>query len=162
MVRIGLIFLPLFGLGCLGPGVEIMPMPEEDKIKVYSKNFEVVWNAIVDTITEMEIPIKTIDKESGVIITDFVRFHPLYFGKSVLREGKTMGENTREGRYMVNATVRPESDSTRVKLNIHTERLSTDRSGIFVESFPSWKSQPSNGVIEGIIFQKIDSKLSGG
>ena len=63
---------------------KVPPAPKEImQSKIFDKNFEEVWEATVSVLSEEEYPIRTIEKDNGLIITDFVIFTK---GLSVERE----------------------------------------------------------------------------
>lgn len=41
------------------------------KTKVYKKDFNTIWNGIIQFVSSFNVPIKTIDKTSGILASDF-------------------------------------------------------------------------------------------
>lgn len=154
------IVVSLLVVGCLGYScAPRRPLPfvsisKEAKTRIFEASYDDVWQALILVLNEDELPICTIEKESGVIVTDFVRFGPYSsFAQNCLEEG--LLETIKEGRYRLNVLViqrGPESVS--VRINAHIEKFSKLFFGWY-----RWHSQATNGYIEYQIFQAIEIEL---
>lgn len=136
-------------------GTKFVVIPSEEKTYVFEYDLDTVWTKLIFVLNEQELPITTIEKESGIIVTDFVLFDAKSsFGKSVLQIGTL--EFVKEGRYRLNilATKRGKA-STSVRINAHIEKFSQE----LMENTYSWKPQLSNGYIEKQIFTELNTAL---
>jgi len=66
---IRILFISFYLVGCAP-----MARPTIQDTEIIAAPFEKVWDALVSTLSEQFIPIKTIDKGSGLIVTEFVTF----------------------------------------------------------------------------------------
>lgn len=148
------LILLLTFVGCVG--VPIAPLAPEDKERLYQSDFNVTWHGVLDVINEKELPITTIEKESGIVVTDFVII-PFTFASSRpdLFPAQPL-EMIQQGRYKLNISVRSASVSTKVRINAHFEKFSHIA---FIEQFPSWKIQASTGILEKELFNAIESSI---
>jgi len=123
------------------------------KERIFSYPLDTVWQAIIETLTEEEEPITTIEKESRIIVTDFVLFYEGYFPERVLP--KKSLETIRKGRYKLNIVVREEKEGVLVTIRAHIEKYSK----AFLEDFPTWKPVKSHGLIEKKFLDAIEKRL---
>ena len=144
-------FILLILMGCTG--APIAPLSSEQKERIYQADFEKTWRAVLDVLNERSEPIGTIEKDSGIIVTDFVLMSGLETAFFPIQPMQAI----RQGRYKLNISVKSASDKTWVRINAHFERFS---SIIMVETFPSWKSQNSTGALERQLFDAIEKQLA--
>ena len=131
-----------------------IPITTEEKTRVFEHPFDEVWESLVYVLNENEQPISTIEKESGIIVTDFVRFDPYSTTAKECIHTQTL-ETVRECRYKLNILVMNEGPkSTAVRVNAHIEKFSKP----FLMDY-SWTSQMSNGYLERRIFDELDDRL---
>ena len=128
------------------------PKPETfEKSRISSRSFDDVWRAAIAVVTEEEWPIQVIEKESGIITTDFV----------------IMGGNVHEdidcGKSMYGTEIRLIADRVRCKLSIHITRVGEStqlRLNTHIEAYyEGWQNCNSTGAIEAQIFEMIDAEL---
>jgi len=50
----------------------VEPIPAEQKQHIYTANFDTVWSTIIEILTQESCPLKTIEKQSGLIHTDYI------------------------------------------------------------------------------------------
>jgi hypothetical protein len=73
--RLFLLCLPLIvAVMACGPGFRPPTPREPPPDQVYDATFDEVWGAVLETITDLEIPIENLEKASGFIRSDFMRF----------------------------------------------------------------------------------------
>lgn len=144
-----ILFLSQISLSCAG--IPIAPLSTEQKEHFYDADFNTTWRVVIDVLNDRSLPITTIEKESGIIVTDFVIISPS--APLILVQPP---EIARQGRYKLNISVVSASEKTKVRINAHFERLSTG----FLENFPTWKPQNSTGVLEAELFEAIQLAIS--
>ena len=149
MIRHLLAVLLLVGFtGCAG--VQITPLPPEKKQMIYPASFDATWRTVLDVLNDWEMPISAIEKESGIVVTDFVVV-------SAPSDMFPMGqmEIPRAGRYKMNISVREQGKQTIVKVNAHYERFSQ----ILFEPIGTWKPQGSTGQVEANLLNSVLATL---
>ena len=132
---IALGFVILFA-GCAA--FQNAPLPLEKKEKVYQADFDRTWHAVLTVLSEEKTPLRMVQKESGMIVTDF-------------DEART---GTR--RFQLNILVTPQSTSTKVRVNSRIEALGPRREFGARE----WIVEESTGEVEAGLFQKIEKELA--
>ena len=140
--------------GCVG--LQIEPLAPEKKQVSYAADFNTTWRAVLDVLNDWSMPITAIEKESGIIVTDFV----IMKAPSDAFPMGPMGsmELPQAGRLKLNISVREENGKTTIKINAHHERLTQH----FGEMSASWKAQNSTGHTEFAIFMSVSLILRGG
>ena len=116
--------------------------------------FDTVWRMTMRVLTDREEPISAIEKESGIIVTDFVLFYEGHFGKTVLPMGAL--EIVKQGRYKLNIVAQEVGGKTLVSVRAHIEKLSK----VFMEDYYTWKPVRSGGLIENEILEQIATRCS--
>jgi tetratricopeptide (TPR) repeat protein len=121
------------------------------KSDVISANYDQTWSALVSTLAENQLPIKVVEKESGLIGTDFVSFKGDV--KDYAYHPSNLLGSWVSGRYSLNIQVtKLTPDSTRVTINSHIEGWETETK--------NWYVCDSNGTLEADIFSKIKARGS--
>ncbi len=135
------------------------PISSAEKTHTVNYDYDSVWTKLLYVLNNQELPITTIEKESGIIVTDFVVFSPRSsFGQSVIETGFL--ETVRDGRYKLNLLViNRGSNSTSIRINTHIEKFSMYALG---RNMPVWSHQQSNGFIERSLFDEIDLTMKAG
>lgn len=104
-------------LNCEPIAIRDLPESEKEEImtKTYDVNYDIVFNAVISVLEKKDFIIKKIDKESGIIITDY---------KENIWKAWQEALVAMEARRMVNARViKINQNQTKVKLNlIHENR----------------------------------------
>lgn len=134
---------------------EITP---EQQQKVLPANYSITWKSLVDSIKELDLPIINANKQDGQLITDYMPIKKEVFGKQILFAG--FAERVDTGRYKLNISLENLSDrTTKVRVKPIIEKYVQYPHSSSVK--PQWKIEDSTGVIENVIFQKINEKISG-
>lgn len=149
-MKLSIMLLIVFLSGCAAP--QIAALPPEKKEQTYKADFNTTWITVLDTLTERNLPISVAQKDSGLIVTDFVLTEgfvsPLFVHAPM--------EMITQGRYKLNVSVRDGDHGTKVRINAHFEKFST----LIFETIPSWKPQHSIGILESELFEEIKDGLS--
>lgn len=143
--------------GCAASQQMTYAQPQDTE--VFNAPFDKVWGAIVATIAEQGAPVQSIEKDSGILTTQFVSF------ASGFGADKQIGAIAQRppaggflsvwnaGRYTISIFAsRSDSMSTRVKLTPHIEGYESNVT-------KSWHVCPSNGSLEAKLFSSIRAKL---
>jgi hypothetical protein len=143
--------IPLLLTGCVTPQQVVQPTS-----RVFSAPKEKVWPAIVSEIG-LDYPVKAVEKDSGLITTEFVSVPAGYNNEGmsqwVLPPGGFL--STWDGlRVTLSAVVEEvEPGKTQVNLRAHYEAFESNVS-------KSWIICQSNGNLENQIFDKIAARLN--
>ena len=132
----------------------------------FNKDLNTCWQVLLDVLSDENQPIATIEKESGIIVTDFV-----LIDKSSLMRYASVPYNPRgtgytQGKYKLNIRVKKTSEGvTNIKVNIYLEGFwnESQRSGWENAWHPvASGAHPleSRGVLENEILQSVNSMLS--
>lgn len=118
--------------------------------------FDLVWQAVIESFAEIQFPIMSIEKDSGLITTDWIDFtgqkNTDYCdcGKHVFG----LAEGSRSGRFNV-FVKKTSSSSCEVKVNCMYQQTLVKLNGNFYKN----KTCVSTGNLEAKIFELIKSKL---
>lgn len=141
--------------GCAPP-----PMPEVTPDRTFSTNFDTTWRAVVDALSDESYPIQAIEKESGVITTEFVIFTRGWLSaenqieRVAVLPGVLLGTWT-TGRYTLSVFVMSVEKGTRVRIRAHIE-------GYEENMTHRWHACQSKGTLEEELLNAIGDKLSEG
>ena len=137
-----LVLLLCFGL--VGCATIYKPIPYEKKQHTYIATFDKSWAAIIEVISEENLPIATIDKTSGIILTSFVTTGMWGITKkdSILEP---------EARFTLNILVKSiDANTTRITINSHIERW----------VYNGWVDISNRDtILQDKYFKKLDEKL---
>jgi hypothetical protein len=152
-----LVFLAAFLMaGCASAPKQATTL--QDDTAFYLARFDKVWDTVIMTLREESIPIDSIDKNRGVIITKFVNYA---VGPQAHHELDKIAEKPSAARlaiwsqagYTLSILVTPISDmSTKTKITAHIEAYDRNVS-------QEWHECLSKGVIESSIIEKIRTQL---
>ena len=144
-----------FLAGCVTPAVR----PTIQDTKIIDAPFDKVWSALIATLSERALPIKAIEKESGVVTTDFVVFAS---GRTSYEIGKAIDEVAVKpsglliwSRAMYKVSIfatKAGEDATNIKITTHIQAFE-------VFAFENWVVLYSNGTIERGIFTDVKAKI---
>lgn len=148
------IVLMLVMLGLLLTGCVRSVDYSYERNRTFLCSFDTVWRSTMSVLTDREEPISAIEKESGIIVTDFVLFYEGHFDKTVLPMGAL--EIIKQGRYKLNIVVQEVEGKTLVRVRAHIEKLSK----AFMENYYTWKPVQSGGLIENEILEQIAAECS--
>lgn len=139
------------------------PIPRlEAKPGGYDSGFDKTWTALNDVLTEKRLPLKSFEKESGLVSTDFVNSGSRYVFMGKKDEaGRDLSQWAAKTRYFLNIRVRADGDSrTTVDVIPHFEYMRyvyNSRLSRYVEA--GWEPCDSHGDIERDIHDALATKL---
>lgn len=139
------------------------PIPRlQTSAQGYSADFDRAWNAVNDVLTERRLPIKAIEKDSGLVTTEFVSSggRYIYWGKKndAGQEMSTWAEKTR---YFLNIRVRKREDGgTTVDVLPHFEYMRYEYNSVLKRSVEAgWEACESHGDVETGLYDALSAKL---
>lgn len=154
MRRFVLVVIALASLGCAA--TQQMVKPPKVTTETYDAPFERTWSAMVETITASGMPIRIVEKGSGLIATEPANFVNGPYSKDTLRTVADFECRLcllKAGRRSINAYSESVTESTsRVRLAVRIEAWD----GMYDRG---WWPVESNGTIERQIFDGIRNKL---
>lgn len=127
----------------------------KEQEKVFYSDMEKSWKIVVQSLTELNVPILNSNKSDGLMVTDYVPIGEKVFGEKVLYKG--FAERVETGRYKLNISLSAFEDG-KVKVSV---RPTIEKYVQYPHSSsmkPEWKPQESNGVIERGIFKAMAAK----
>jgi len=121
-----------------------------------NEDYDFIWTAIIETLSDLQLPIQTIEKDSGLIATDWIPFTK-EAGKEYADYGK-LGllehADTLEGKFNIFVKKITET-SCEVRVNCTFEQSTRNLEGDFVRRAPC----VSTGVLEADIYNSILEKV---
>ena len=158
-MKIGVTLLTILVIGCaFFPPIK--PLSPGENQRIYSHDYETTWRVVLEALIHREMPVATIEKKKGNIVTDYVLVDMNTPSGSRLFPSHKMFEKVLQGRYKLNVSVKPIGEKTSVTIDAHYERLSQVTDVMGGEDSPTWKPQNSPGIIESQLFDEISSVLS--
>lgn len=141
LVILGLLMLS----GCTTMPINSSPAKQEE---VFNLSFDDVWKQVVEVLSDENYPIESIEKDSGLITTEFISTGGDQIQR-IARLEKGMFFAWTTGSYKLNIFVVSIDDShTRVKINPYIKAYNY--------ILESWKQRASStGLIERSIFRRI-------
>lgn len=139
------------------------PMQQLDAEPVtFEEDFQAVWNAVNDVLTEKRLPVKVIERDSGLVATDFVisgaRYVVVQGEKRLDERDRPISRWANETRYFVNIRVRDEGErSTSVHVMPHVEYMWYEGRVRY-----GWTPCHSSGDVEQELYTAIARRLSEG
>lgn len=139
--------------GCQGAAIE---PPQIETSRVFNGSFDDTWSAIVQAFADRNYPIKTIEKDSGVIASE-----PLSI-PIAKKEFNKFGILPSKAYFYI-------WETARCNLTLYARALGNDQTSVRVNSTISayesnmtkqWHTCYSTGMIEKIMLDKIADKLS--
>ncbi len=119
LILIGVIFF----MGCAAAPVQ----RAEPKTMEFQQPFDKVWSAAVRIITvDNDLPIQVIEKDSGIITTDWVTYERPVKGMGeafMISSSNTTNPNI-QIRYKLNISIEKTDNGTEVYIRDHVERFS--------------------------------------
>lgn len=140
------------------------PIPRlQTSAQGYAADFDPAWNAVNDVLTEKRLPIKAIEKESGLVTTEFVNSGAryIYWGKTN-EAGQEMSTWAEKTRYFLNIRVRErEGGGTTVDVLPHFEYMRYEYNSVLKRSVEAgWEACDSHGDVEREVYDALAAKLS--
>ncbi len=141
--------------GCASSPKPVKPV---DDTAFYLARFDKIWDAATVTLSEESIPIDSMNKDRGVIITKFVNYS---VGPQAHHDIDAIAQKPSAARlaiwsqvgYTLSILITPINDmSTKVKVTAHIEAYDRNVS-------QEWHECISNKVIENRIIEKIRTQL---
>lgn len=148
-----IIFVIIFYSNARAQENSTLPSDSIKNSKVFSHSFEKIWTASLEIVSEKGWPIQTIDKGSGIIVTDFITFDlseiPLNFhvpnGTGMLF---LLGHDFRINIFIINIS----DNKTNVRINFYPKEI---------KNFPTIaKRITSQGKLEIEFFNMIEKKCA--
>jgi hypothetical protein len=131
--------------------------------QVYSRNFEEVWTAVIEIISEDNYAVKSTDKLSGLIVIDWMAFIDMAYadcGKGGYDSSSTLFMSNEKNEFEFNIFIK------KVKLNLIKVTITCKYRAFWkVEDIYEndykyiWTDCYSTGKLENEIFAKISEKL---
>lgn len=138
------LFIWFVCLSLTGCATIYKPIPYEEKQRTYTATFDKSWSALIEIISEENLPIATIDKTSGIILTSFVTTGMWGITKkdSILEP---------EARFTLNILVKNiDANTTIITINSHIERW----------VYNGWVDISNRDtILQDKYFKKLDKKL---
>jgi hypothetical protein len=128
----------------------------------YDAGFDRTWNALNDVLTEKRLPLKSFEKDSGLVSTDFVNSGSRYvfMGKKD-DSGRDLSQWAAKTRYFLNIRVRADGEArSTVDVIPHFEYMRyvyDSRQSRYVEA--GWEPCDSHGDVERDIHDALAAKL---
>lgn len=152
-VGLGLVLVLSF-TGCETPPAA--PVQVQRSSAVLNGSKDRVWPQLVSQVG-LDYPVKAIEKESGLITTDWVNmpagFNNMYAGRWVVPPGGLLATWNGLRMNMKIMAVETEPGRTQITINCHYEAFEDNVS-------KSWIVARSNGSIENAILSKIETQLA--
>ncbi|MEW6325616.1 MAG: hypothetical protein AB1515_09555 [Nitrospirota bacterium] len=160
--------------GCLVSTVRLSPAPPSARTRLLQTDPATAWTVLLEVVERRNLPILALKQERGWLETDFTYFHPMEFGVPILDGTLLMGSylDVKGGRYRLFCKIAGEGAYTSVSIDARIERLEA-RHGAAPLAEPSYSldaparrdylvrvPQPSNGVIEELLFKELESSLA--
>lgn len=119
-------------------------------LNTYDATFDETWEAAISIFAGSNIPIKTLEKDSGIIVSD-----PLGASASFYRCKTGFLETIRNPQGTFNVFVRKVSDG---KTSVQINSIYKGQSWVG-NNYLGWKNCQSTGELERTIFQKLLARL---
>ncbi len=156
---IAIAFCVLFLNGCATQGT-LPSRVNIEKSRTYDASFDIVWSAIIQGIAETNMPITTLEKDSGLIAITDCSYSPADAHEGT--RGSVLGVPDqvmhRKASLNIFAT-NPEPDRTKVLVNLGMKMHIRKGNGSYAFPFVySWEDAYSNGNIERLILDGISRR----
>lgn len=118
----------------------------------YNASIDTVWTATVETFAEMNLPIDNIEKDSGLIATDWINFTGT--GNKDYCDCGGLGlaiENLRRGKF--NVFVKQTGNAVDARVNVHYQQTAS------LDNTPFTRDCVSTGALEARINELIGQKI---
>lgn len=132
-----------------------------DKSEVYEATYDQVWAAVIAGIAEANLPITTLEKDSGIIVVSGVSYDRDWANEGT--RGSVLGVDDLVVERLANFNIMAieiSEEKTRLQLN-STFKMNV-RSGNGSQMFPfqyRWQKSYSNGSLEKIMLDGIDARV---
>ena len=119
-----LLLLTLAVVGC-GAQAPAPPVPRAD-VTVVNASFNRTWDAVIDDFASQNVPIKTIDRTSGIVVAEVLSVAP-DVGKQWADCGTDMFRKLAPTSATYNVLVRGDSTKTTVRVTVRWTRVGMAR-----------------------------------
>ncbi len=144
----------LFSLGCMPKAVVV---PQNQAVQRHlAASFDVSWRAVLLALSDANVPIRNMQRDSGFLNTEFVLFKDVdeFAEKAVCqRDPSSWMSPYGSGRYTVSVVMAARDGGTDIRLTTYIE-ASNDVNG-------TREICASRGEIENALFVRIEGLLSG-
>ena len=135
----------------LGGCITMPKTYEIHNYEYFSANYDKLWTATMQVLAESNYPIRTNDKSSGVITTDYISM-PSNEIRNYAQYSRPLLDMS--ARYNLNIIISKSGDMNVLKINSNLDAWEQ------VGYNPGyWESRPSNGNIESMLFSRIRTKI---
>jgi uncharacterized lipoprotein len=125
-----------------------------DKMFTYAEDYESIWKAVIATFAELNLPISNLEKDSGLVMTDWIDVGSTDFEGRACDCGKAGLATTLATRMKFNVFVRDDSgEGISVTVNVTSQQLRE------LLDEQKWFPCTSLGSLESAINVKISSHL---
>lgn len=139
--------------------------PPKDTIpssRIYAYGYDEVWESVLATLSELNIQVKTMEKESGTIVAEdntivLRQYEPGRFDSAYCFCGSPQRNHFFKGligEYAISVT--RETD-VRISVNVNASFRASQYSG---ERFTGWFPCLSKGIFEPMFLDRLDSQLA--
>ena len=162
MQKINLVFVLLIFLinGCATPST-LGSKINFDNSQTYAASLDKVWEAIIEVVSENNLIISTLEKDSGIISLTNVPYEPSWADEGVRGESVGMEHVITERIANFNIFARAD-DKGLVTVRVNSSMKMLERSGNNSAAYPfsyAWLPSYSNGTLERLILSNISTKL---
>lgn len=115
------------------------------RAETYSASFDATWRAILQSFSELDLPISTVEKESGIVATDWILV-------ADADDRMDCPDDARQPEMRFNVLVEEVSGGTRMTITSGARALNQDG---------ALRRCVSSGELEGSIQRRVARKLGG-
>lgn len=115
------------------------------RAETYAASYDVTWRAVLQSFAELDLPIATIERESGLVATDWILV-------SRADERMDCPEDARQAEMRFNVLLEEDGSGTRMTITSGARALTED--GVLQRC-------ASTGALERAIQRRVSQKVSG-
>lgn len=146
-VSAGLVALSFLIAGCRPPAPDVSAYDES----MYDASYDEVWDATVRAFADYNMPIDNIEKDSGIIASDWVGAETSWMDCG----SAGLGSHT-DRQFRVNTLIRRGSDGTNVRVNTLFQTREVPMGG----GYGTWKQCSGTGELEQILHAQIEQYIA--
>jgi hypothetical protein len=145
-IKLTIFVIAVFLLGCAGVAPQLYNF---ENSLVFKGSFDEIWATIIETFAERNIPISNMEKASGFITTQEIKFPPEYADCGATPIGIKFGSSGVLGTFNV-FVKEVSSEQYKVAINAHYR---------FITDNPFYEGCTSKGKLEAWFLSNIKGKL---
>lgn len=150
---LGLLLVTLTGCATPQPPIRV----SIEKSRVYAMPYDKVWAAIIAGVAESNLPITTLEKDSGLIAIANATYEPEWANEGV--RGSVLGTDDKVMERLANFNIfAVAEDPANTRVQVNSDFRMNVRRGNGSDAVPfsyQWQSAFSNGALERLIFDGI-------